>query len=466
MTIIINTLNFALLAAAPAGRTAGSNQCGPEEEEHFRQLKESWQNREEVRQKAFTDSIGMIDQGLNLVDNKTAGAAERLKRAVFNTGRRANFQAENWLLLEAARKSTNMYFRSKDEKAGKVYLAKAEKYLTTALANADNNLSFDIYRSPREFFSPTIHPVEAYFELQLARFQVLSLLDPGAAVGNKVMPGYDKEISDGLNSRRTLQAQRSDQVSAGGYLNRLRILYGFAGLYNPAMNIDQALASVRQGHDWAQATHEKNVVVLKKWGMNKKDLRYDALLSRTIEARLLIKAGRYGDALNIFRALLKEPEAVKKYGGFLDIGQQAFFGIMHISLLTAGTLNQAAANFERNVDWQTLAGENMTDLRESLGLVIRDQSWKDKLKSGLEQAVKREVGGPSDFLGEYSLYLDRPWLAMKEDSPIKHELKLAACKTPRDKLDLFIKLLDYIEFPFDQKASLISPYNMLGGKKK
>jgi hypothetical protein len=457
--ININALNLSLLAAAPAGRPA-ANQCGKDERDHFQQLEENWEKREEVRQKAFTDSVGMIDRELNLVNGQPAGVVESAKGALFNRARRINFQTENKLLLEAARKSTDMYFRSKDEKAGKVYLAKAEKYLTTALANADNNLSFDLYRSPREFFSPTIHPVEAYFELQLARFLALSLTDPGAALT------YSQEIRNGLESRRILQAQRSDDAHAAGYLNRLRILYGFAGLYNPAMDLNKAIASVRQGYDWAQTTHDRNLVMVISDSMNKKDLRYDSLLARVIEGRLLVKAGRYGDALNIFQALLKEPEAAKKYGGFLDIGQQAFFGIMHISLLTAGTLNQAAANFERNIDWQTLAGDNMADLRESLGLVIRDQSWKDKLKSGLEQAVKREVSSPSDFLGEYSLYLDRPWLALKEDSPIKHELKLADCKTPRDKLDLFIKLLDYIEFPFDQKASLISQYNMLGGGKK
>ncbi|MBN3033707.1 MAG: hypothetical protein JW873_06395 [Candidatus Saganbacteria bacterium] len=461
MTISINPLYPGLFAAAPAGGKTAPNYCGPDEREHFRRLEENWQKREEVRQSAFTDSLGLIDQGLHLVDKEPKGAGEYIQGTVFNAGRRANFQTKNSLLLEASRMSLDMYFRSQGETS---YLTKALKYLDTALANADTSQSHDIWRLP---LTKAIHPVDEYFELQLARFQVLSLIDPGAAVSKDPVkkPGYDEKIKADLASRRVLTAQRSDFDHAGGYLNRLRILYGFAGLYNPAMDLNKAIASVREGRDWALMTHKRNLIAVEGLGMNKKDLRYDSLLARVIEGRLLIKAGRYGEAVTIFQSLLKEPAAVKKYGGFLDVGQQAFFGLMQISLATAGTLNQAAANFAKNIDWQALAGENMADLRESLGLVIRGLNWRDKTKMLLEQGVKREVTGILENEGKIALRLDWPGLAGPENSPVKYELQLTNCKTPLDKLSLFIKLLDYIDFPFDQKAALVNLYNMRGGRK-
>jgi tetratricopeptide (TPR) repeat protein len=473
--ISVNTINMLIWAAAPAPAPGAApdpcaklktlpadlRQC--REDQHDLLLERNWDKRETTRKKALSDTIARIDRSLDLVDDKNDGLLEGVKGFVFNEARRANFQVDNWLMLDAARKSVDMFYRSRGDLS---YLRRAATYLQLGLDNADTNASFDIYTfSLKDLFSPTIHPVEAYFEMEMTRFQVLSILKPAAALK------YGHDIEAELKSLRVTKAQRATRVSAQGYLNRLRIFYGFAGLYNPAMAKDvslkkAALQAVRDAHVWAAANHEEGLVYLKKWGMNKKDLRYDTLTSKVIEGRLLIKTGQYAEALKLFQALLREPEASKKYGGFLDIGLQAFYNILHISLATSPTLSEAARKFDTAIDWKQIASGDFVDFRESIGLVIRDQKRTDVAREKIGEWAKTEVPKYSDILGEYSLLLGWPRLAPKEDSPIHQpngEISLADYKTPEDKLALFMRLLKYVEFPFDQKAEVDQLYNTLQG---
>jgi hypothetical protein len=416
---------------------------------HFCILEANWLTLEQMRRKGFEETVKILDGSLGMVDGKPKGLMQWIKEKFFSSARRANFQADNWLLLDAAKKSVNMFYYSRGDQN---YLAKAIGYVETALRNADTSLNFDNYRfTLKDLLSPTIHPVEAYFELKLSLFHLLSLFQPKKALA------LGKEIEAELQNRRLLKAQRSNPVSARGYLNRLYVLYGFAGIYNPAMDQAASLKYTKTAQDWAKQKHGNNTVGLFFDDMNKKDLKYDTLLSRTIEGRLLIKAKKYDEALELFKALFNEPEACKKFGGFLDIGLQAFFSIMLISLVTSSSLEEATQKFERAIPWEKISSPEFEDFRESLGLLIRHQNLADKI-SGLFEV---KMVNFSEKIGNLALYLDSPGLAPKDTNPVISKLSLADYKTAREKVDLFMQLLKYSQLTFDQKAEIIKYYNQL-----
>ena len=416
---------------------------------HFCILEANWLTLESTRRKVFEDTVKLVDGGLGMVDGKPKGLLQSIKEFFFTSARRANFQTDNWLLLDAAKKSLNMFYFSRGDQK---YLEKAVKYIETALRNADTSLKFDNYRfTLKDILSPTIYPVEAYFELKLTLFHLLNLFNPKKALV------LGKEIEAELQSRRVLKAQRSNPVSARGYLNRLYVLYGFAGIYNPAMDPNLAMESTTAAHRWAVQQHGNNTVGLFSDDMNKKDLKYDTLLSKNIEGRLLIKAKKYDEALELFKALFNEPEAFKKFGGFLDIGLQAFFNILLLSLVTSTSLEEASQKFQRAIPWEKIAAPEFEDFRESLGLIIRHQNITDKISSFAE--VK--MVSFSERFGNMALYLDAPGLSPKDTNPIISKLELEDYKTARQKVDILMQLIKYIQLSFDQKAEIIKYYNQL-----
>jgi hypothetical protein len=411
---------------------------------HFCVLETNWQQREFTRKKAYEETTTTLDNSLGLVSKEPKGAIQHIKGFLFSLARRIYFQADNWLLLDTAKKSMDMFFFSRGEQS---YLTRAGQYLEIALKNK-SSASFDLYHwsSFKDAFSPSIKPVEAYFELKLFRFQLLSLFDYHRALA------LGRELEGELRNSRLVQAQGSNDVSAEGYMNRLRLLYGFAGIYNPAMDPNQALQYVRYARAQAEKKHAESVIGLKSYDMNKKDLKYDILLSRIVEGRLLAKAGKYDAALEVFQKLFNEPAAFRKYGGFLDIGLQAFFSILQIALATSTSLEEASNKFQRLVPWDRIASEAFVDFRESAGLLIRQE------KSGYS---KVKTSKDWDLQGNWALYLDRPGLAPKDTTPVLSERKLANYKTPREKVELFMRLLKYSQLEFGQKNDIRIDYGKL-----
>ncbi len=439
-----------LTPSSPVYQSCLVPQLSPEDY-HFCILRANWYTREQNRRNTFKKTTAILDQSLGMVDNKPRGIIARLKAALFSASRRANLQADNWLLLEAAKKCIEMYFYSRGEQK---YLDDAKRYIEIALKNRDTKIPADTYTfSFKELFSPPIYPVEGYFELKLTLFHLLNLSN-----NYKSSIALGKQIEAELGSLRVVRAQRSNPVSARGFLNRLYVLYGFAGLYNPAMDSKTAFESLNRARDWAAQEHAKSATRLKVWEMNKKDLRYDTLLSKVLEGRLLVKTGSYAKAAAVFKEVFNEPDAFKKYGGFLDIGLAAFFGLMHIALITSKTREEAAQKFDRAIPWDRIAKPEFEDLREALGLIIRQQKLHEKVSSLLDARMPDlyQTGG------DLSLYLGSPSLAPKDTTALISEIKLDNHKTPRQKMELFIELIKYAQLTYDQKRDVISSYDRKG----
>jgi len=199
--------------------------------------------------------------------------------------------------------------------------------------------------------------------------------------------------------------------------------------------------------------------------MSLKDLQHDALLAENLTGKLEASRKNYAVAVTHFQAVLYLPLATKKYGGFLDLGIESFYNLMLLSLQTSPTLDEAAEKFDRAVDWQKIASNDLVDLRESLGLVIREQKWTDAVRQDFEQRAKLKIVKPSEILGDYALSLGRPGLAPEENATIESELPKTEYATPAAKLELFYKILDYTKLPFDQKAQIVALYTLLKGAK-
>jgi tetratricopeptide (TPR) repeat protein len=418
---------------------------------HFCLLENNWQNQEEMRQESFKKESGQTGSILNIAEQKPRGITARAKAYLFGAAIDANHQVKNSVLLDAAGKAVRIYeiFNRRQEEG---YLAQAEKYLRAALANKDTASGTDIWRNPfsREILQPAIDPVEEYFKLKLTLFQVLSLSKRPLELER-----LGKEIEKELADTRLVKAQRETPESARGYLNRLYILYGYAGLYDPDMDKAKALDYANQAYAWARQEHGRNTGKIEYRGMNKKDLRYDVLISRIIAGRLLVKLGRYDEATKIFQESLAEPEATKKSGGFLDIGVQSFYGLINIAITTSSSTEEAAQKMEKIIDWNKLSSDGLADLREALGLIIRAKKIRDWASETLQAPIP-----DLDLRGTLALRLDRPWLAAKDTTPSESKITLAG-KTPAAKLELFMQLLDYVEIPFDQKEELFKPYRLL-----
>ncbi|KPJ68670.1 hypothetical protein AMJ44_05795 [candidate division WOR-1 bacterium DG_54_3] len=434
---IFNQKSLKIAQAAPAPQGTQKEA----EKKHFALVERNWDLREKIRKKAIAKTLRLMGEALDMLGKESKGLIQKVKEFAFSEARKSYFQVENHLMLDAAEKCINMFYFSRGIETQ--YLAKAEKYIRRGLANKDTRQCHDIIRfSYDDLFgerSETIFPVEAYFKLKLALFQVYSHIEQKKALA------WGKEIETELNNPRVIQAQRSNRVAAQGYLHRLNILRGIAGLYNPFISYQEAFNYAEKAHLWAKEHHTDNTVELSVWGMNKKDLRYDMLNSQIIMGRLLVKMRKYEEARQIFQAALKEPEAVKKYGGFLDIGLTAFFGLVHLAIVTSTSLKEATQKLEEWIPWDLIASEDFMDLRESLGLVIRRENLT---ASFLE------------IFGDWALYLDAPSLAPEDSSDIVSELNILDYK-PKDKMALLMKLIDYVEIPYDQRSEIIKMYDLL-----
>ncbi|MBU1026473.1 MAG: hypothetical protein KKA31_01965, partial [Candidatus Margulisbacteria bacterium] len=319
------------------------------------------------------------------------------------------------------------------ESAG--YLKKAEQYILAALANADTNQIHDLLNVT---WGPSIFPVEAYFELKLTLLQVLSI-----AQKPKEALALADRIEAELKSPRVLVAQRSDSVSAEGYLNRLYLLRAFAGIYNPEMSPADGLVYAMKAHAWAKAQHEKPGIYLAAWEMSKKDLKYDTLLSLIIMGRLYPKLNQFDAARKVFQQAFAAPEAVRREEGFLDIGLQSFYGLANIALADSESLKEAAEKFDEWVDWNKITSASHVDFRESMGMIIK----KETLAAWLS--------------GFFGVDVEDIFPSKYDPEDVISEIEISDYKTPLERLKLAMKLIDHVDIPYDQKEEVMTFYNLL-----
>lgn len=274
----------------------------------------------------------------------------------------AYFQSENWLLLKAAEQSLHIYYVSGGDPR---FLKEAEEHLKTALQNANTDISFDTYRfSTSDIFSPTIHPVEAYFELKLALLNLQIITNPAEALS------LAEEIESELNNQRLVKAQGMDQESVPGYENRLKLMEG--DIYFQQRNYSRAYELYAEVDEWASGEQGRSWLQHGLVGENQRNLRFDATLAKLglvkIDFYELYRTAPESGRLNvdhIFKRLseiLMWEEAASE-NGYMDRGFEALINAMELSLLSTENLQQAKDKFRASLPWAQL---NETDLNRTL----------------------------------------------------------------------------------------------------
>lgn len=465
VTTITHILQFTGALPASASKKTPQETCeekglkAPDNDYHFCVLEENLKIHEKYRETVRRNTMAETERVLGLVDNGQPAPQDdwqRLERDAFSIFRGVASQTDNWLLLEAARKSIYLADLTDDEKQKAEQYNNAVHLLETAQANSDHTVNFDFYRNPWTQ-TEIIFPVEGYFEIKLTLLQVLNIIDrPRAA---KVA----KEIDDDLHDPRVLQAQRSNPVSAGGYINRLKLLKGNLALYQNDPDLDDALKAVSESSAWIEEMSRgplpyTAVPYATVFGMNMKDLEHDRLLALMTTAHLHRRkaeafhnqdqssaaAREYEEAAKIFKQVFDSPLATQKYGGFLNMGLEAFFSLLRIAIVTAKDKTEAAKYFDRLVgDWQKI--EQRPDFKESIGLLIRQRS----LNSLFSEVARINYPDWEEIAGDAQLKLRLPLpafllrLALTDNKTIISEIKLSdpPLNTPEARLGTVIKCL-------------------------
>jgi hypothetical protein len=170
---------------------------------------------------------------------------------------------------------------------------------------------------------------------------------------------------------------------------------------------------VRQCYDWAQERQDLWSVTIWRQGQSRFHLRHDAYIARLQEARILLnpRVDRTEDATAIFQELLRDPVNTQRYGGFLDIGTEAFLYLLSIAMDGATDRESAAANFSRLLDgesgWYWLNSAN--DFKETLGLQVRDRDWQEGVLPEDLRHFSNNTPDAFEWLGETSLEMGFNW---------------------------------------------------------
>ncbi|MDD5593222.1 MAG: hypothetical protein PHG97_00595 [Candidatus Margulisbacteria bacterium] len=408
---------------------------------HLCIIDENLKIHEAFRQKSVRENIVKTNADLGLVETPSPeagnGPAATARHGLITASRHANSQTDNWLLLEAARKGIYLFYLTEEG----AYLKQAETLLNAALANKDISVGFDTNPGAfKNLGSETIFPVEGYFELKLTRLQILNILDPGAAVL------LSREIEKELADPRMVDAQRSNSISAQGYVNRLRLLKSDLAYFQPNADLDAGIRAADESRLWAESEGNRPVQYLLAYGLNRKDLRHDALQSEIFAARLLAlkelkkpaEARDFSPAVKKFRAVLDSPEATQKNGGFLDLGLDAFVNLLHIAIVASHSRAEAAANFDKFVDWNKVNA--LPDFKESLGLLVREESFCSKLSNRTSETCPE----PKEVISNVFLYFGWSGLALKDTKPVITEINLLepAISDPETRMDIILKCLE------------------------
>lgn len=367
---------------------------------------------------------------------------QAIKEYIFSLSERVSFQSQNWLLTDAAAISFRVFNLTQDRQ----YLQKAEHYLDQALAHEDRSVCFDIFRSPTE---PTIWPIEGYFEIQLTRLQIYQIIDP-----DKFYTRAD-ELRGKLESIRFLQAQRSNAFAAEGYLNRLNTMETELLFFMDKISAPAALPLALTGYSWFRQKRQENAVILAANGMSLKDLRYGELRSQNLAGKILREentADSIARAERMFKGVLAAPEATRKYGGFLDLGLDAFFNLALIALSNSPSKAAAAEKFSRMADWKNLPA----DLREALGFQISEVNFCWYFSHG----TRRSCPDLKDTLGNRALELGEPDLAPEDTRTVISKIPLDEIDDT-EKMALILRAIDIINIESTLREEISARWQVL-----
>jgi len=437
----------------------------------------------EIEQRSARQVFDELDRNLRMINQQTpitTSVWDAFTEFIFGVSERVNIQVGNWILLDASNKALEMYYVSSEDRA---YLEKANAYLNQGLNHVQTSTNFDIVRNPLAILSgednKTIRPVDGYFELSITMLQVYNLQDPTS------LRGHIARLRRELGDIRYLTAQAYDEISAQGHLNRLKMIEASLALSRmPEINIYTALALANEAIKWTEETISSNFMYLTLYGFNLKDLRYDNISARVLKGRLLMKMAQdapddkkylyYNQARETFQAVLSDPVTTRKYGGFLDMGLQAFFGLVQIDLQSSRTVEEAAQKLDRDVKWNWLFSPEGEDFMEALNLMTREESLTSKVTASLNtrdiidresapDKLARVIRDLKSIMGNISLYMNWPSWAPKDSEPVLSQLNIKTVD-PKERLKRIMQYFHRVQFPSMQKREIFDAYRLVGGE--
>ncbi|OGB89483.1 hypothetical protein A2625_01025 [candidate division WOR-1 bacterium RIFCSPHIGHO2_01_FULL_53_15] len=349
------------------------------------------------------------------------------------------------LLMTAARWAIDMFFIS----AKPEYLTLAEQFLRYNLAtNVDHSQLRHLPYAEKK--SHQVYPVHDYIQTQLFLLQALSLHNPGGAIE------FSNEIEAMLDNPDCLASHGIDDISREGYLNQIRIFKGYRYIFNPpsrGLAESNVLDLLAKSVIWSGEKQGRFLPAL--WWvdeMSRKDLRFDELTAELLNAHIKARDKLTAeDAISAYKVILFDrPETTRKYGGFLKIGLEAFFGILIACFFPLdpaaepdpATEFDPAAEFEKYIDWDKLYQPKYADLREALGLLVREESRFSRTARGVGFDWDPT---PKAAIGNLGLELGLRDVALQDNTPVKYEFDIRALKTPRERLNYVVDhLLDFV----------------------
>ncbi|MFH1390319.1 MAG: hypothetical protein ABIH56_06345 [Candidatus Margulisiibacteriota bacterium] len=427
----------------------------PPREFHLCVIDENLKIHEAYRQRALAETVARTNHVLELVEqappNFWQNPIDAVEHGFLSIFRHANSQTDNWLLLEAARKGVYLFYLTEEP----ANLQRSLRFLEVAKENRDTSLCFDTDpASWADLRSETIFPVEGYFEIKLTMLQIYNITDPGKAAL------LSREIEGELASSRIITAQRSNPISAQGYVNRLRLLQSNLALFETSPDLDKAINIARESQRWAEVESNRPMSYLLLYGLSRKDLRHDALQAQITTAKLLMRkemgkapADRdFSESIRIFQDVLAAPESTRKYGGFLDLGLESFSNLLYIAISSSASRNEAADKFNSYIDWNKI--NQLPDFKETLGLLVRRESYC----SLFANATRETCPEPKEVIGNIFLYLGRPDLAPLDTKAVITEINLndPSISDPETRLDIAIRCLQSSEVDKKLLGSILS----------
>lgn len=402
--------------------------------------------------------IADADRLLGLVNGEPEGEFAAYFDTLFSIGRRFNPQTDNWLLLEAALIALNNYqtlkhqdelYRSNEPleelRAQRChYLDQALAYIKAALNTPGQGYGFDYARFGTLGYitEEPIPYIEGYFELQAARITIYqSYATEGEANETLYLANIDalsSQLYRELNDFHFVVAMGSSFGNTEGYINRIRLMLNEQLLWDPHAELPALLEDARESYRWSSQQEALPLIAIWYYGMQHKDLVHDTLSARLQEARVELRRNQEGEATQIFQETLFDNLITsREYGGYLDIGTEAFFYLLSIAFnpYDDPTVDNRDAVAERFTE--LIGGDNgwnwidtHPDFKETLGLIIRQRDWRSFAPNlpGFQNIQRSNAG---QLIGQWMLELGVDW-APANNTSILLELDLSGTVYPSD----------------------------------
>lgn len=438
----------------------GTISLGASEYAHLLGVEETTTNYQALKDAKLEAEVLRTRTTLQLFEGDTPlvnDPAQASKEIFFSYARKLNDQIDNDVVVKAATLGINIYYTTR-EKDPEWYLTESLQMIDAALANKRQSPNYDTDKFMGEKDVATIweeHNLlfcEAYFELSVAKLQILLITNPPEALHLA-----EQLLAESLDER-FVWAQGYTLVSAHGYVSRVNLLKINREVHQQEADLDSALKTVEEIQSWILEQEANGIIFQLRHGFSNKDLKHDELLAINLRGKILLQMGKYNKAAQAFQEVLAQPEAMRLYGGFMDQGIDAYLHLAFIALKTSATREEAGNKLDQYYPWAAIDAND--DLRTALGFAIKEK--RTDFHQQYTDTFNQEPIETKDLIGSWALWLDLSphtlsvygkitrffglnSLSLQENTPIKSEVKVSTLPTGQDKMSMLLRCLQIAE---------------------